>query len=203
MLMAAVRSRFGWTLGISLDAAPLVVVCLPVAIQCQATGELEHRFEKSAMSLMTLEALRILLQTHACVVPAMVPIILARAQVENHALDTTSVHANPNGTIDAGLMQINSINWTWTGLLTPADRFDPCKSAHAAQMVEFRDYNGNPPPMLRDAYIARTTAALSKVRFDVAGVAIPLARPPPVSWDPFSRPQRMGNDTIYVTKKEK
>jgi Transglycosylase SLT domain len=198
MLMAAVRSRFGWTVGISLDAAPLAVVCLPVAIQCQATGELEHRSEKSAMSLMTLEALRILLQTHTCVVPAMVPIILARAQVENPTLDTTS-----NGTIDAGLMQINSINWTWTGLLTPADRFDPCKSAHAAQMVEFRNYNGNPPPLLRDSYVARTTTALSKISATAPELIIPLARPPPVHWNPFSRPQRMGNDSFYVTKREK
>lgn len=55
-------------------------------------------------------------------------LIAAQAQRES-GLDPAAVHRDANGTTDYGLMQINSRNIGWLGLIHP---FDACESIRAA-----------------------------------------------------------------------
>lgn len=56
--------------------------------------------------------------------------IVGIAQHES-ALDPLAVHTNHDGSVDVGLMQINSANFGWLGL-TMTTALDPCRSINAA-----------------------------------------------------------------------
>lgn len=110
------------------------------------------------------------------------------ALTENPKLDTTAVNRNRNGTVDAGLFQVNESNWGWTHIDRNTAR-DPCRSAHAAMMVWFAKYNGNPPGLIKTTYAARTEAAMNAV--------MPAVVAQPSSPNPFSLPSRTKRDVVF------
>jgi Transglycosylase SLT domain len=85
-----------------------------------------------------------------CLPPAVAPVMVGIAQHES-GLDPSAVHHNANGTTDWGLAQVNSSNFSWTGL-TPNTALDPCANLRAGAMVLFAKYNGNPPAAVKIAY---------------------------------------------------
>src|SRR5207245_2613204 len=93
----------------------------------------------AAMSTMTVPALLAMITAQHCVPASMANVMVGIAMHENPKLDTDAINHNRNGTLDAGIAQVNSSNFGWTGLKNP---FDPCANLHAAMMVLFAKYNG-------------------------------------------------------------
>lgn len=92
---------------------------------------------------MTPEAfLALALSCQSLVAPST---MLKIAQVES-SLDPTKKHVNKDGTVDYGLMQINSKNFDWLGLTKEA-AMDPCRSiaASAQLLASFSRYNSGSP----------------------------------------------------------
>jgi type IV secretion system protein VirB1 len=68
--------------------------------------------------------------------------------------------------IDIGLMQINSANFSWLGLTIEA-AFDPCKSVEAGAkvLIAFSRYNtGNPSAGISNGYAQKVVASIRAVR---------------------------------------
>lgn len=110
--------------------------------------------------------------------------ILQIAQVES-GLDTTAERRNTNGSVDKGLMQINSANFDLLGLRDP---FDPCQSiCAAATLLElFSAYNtGSRTKGIANGY------ALKVVGIKPVEVTPDPQPPPPVCtappWDTWGR----------------
>ena len=87
---------------------------------------------------MLTEAIVLMLAVKCqCIDPALcangqplVPVTLIRDIAwKESRFDPLAVNHNKNGTVDKGLMQINSSNNEWLHLTDP---FDPCQSVHAA-----------------------------------------------------------------------
>jgi type IV secretion system protein VirB1 len=74
------------------------------------------------------------------------PATIAGIARQESGFDPRSIHRNSNGSIDAGLMQINSENWFWLGL-TAETALDPCQSIRAAGslLVSLSKYNTGSP----------------------------------------------------------
>jgi hypothetical protein len=91
-----------------------------------------------------------------CVPAYLSPLAVGIALHENPSLDPRAVNHNANGTIDAGLAQVNQVNWVWTGIA--ANPFDVCGNLNAGLRVFFARYNGNPPDEVKAAYSTRAMA---------------------------------------------
>jgi soluble lytic murein transglycosylase-like protein len=101
-------------------------------------------------------------------------VIVAMAQRES-GLDPAAVHVNSDGSVDVGLMQINSRNWAWLGL-TRETAMDPCRSiaAGAAVLTAFSQYNsGSPTRSL--PYAMSVAAKVSALRGVTNSPALPSA----------------------------
>ena len=66
---------------------------------------------------------------------------------------------NANGTVDAGLSQVNSSNFAWLGL-TLQTAMDPCRNLAAGARVLLAKYNGNPPDVGKIAYASAVAASI-------------------------------------------
>ena len=93
-----------------------------------------------------------------CVGPSLAPVMVGIAQHES-GLDPNAVHHNANGTVDAGLSQVNSSNFAWLGL-TLQTAMDPCRNLAAGARVLLAKYNGNPPDVGKIAYASAVTASI-------------------------------------------
>lgn len=143
------------------------------------------------MTTMTAQALALLISTHNCVPPVMVPVMIGIALHENHALDTQAVNHNSNGTDDIGVAQVNTSNFGWTGL-TRVTAKDPCLNIAAAMKVWFARYNGNPPDYLKARYATGAIKAVESVGQSVTIPTTPAVHP----LDILSRPARVGRDLL-------
>jgi hypothetical protein len=128
-----------------------------------------------------------------CVGPSFAPVMVGIAQHES-GLDTTIVHRNSNGTVDVGLVQVNSTNFGWLGL-TMQTAMDPCRNLAAGARVLLVRYNGSPPDTVKTAYSADLIARIRALDHDgpaVASVSMPAR-------NPFSKPARTGRDLVFAT----
>ena len=127
-----------------------------------------------------------------CVPPSLAPVMTGIARHES-GLDPTVIHYNRNGTLDAGLTQVNSANFGWLGL-TLRDALDPCKNLAAGAKVLLARYNGS-TGVMGAAYASGAEAAIrliettpSSDKLDQhSALNAPAARDgkdqPPPSWD--------------------
>lgn len=100
----------------------------------------------------------------ACTSPSVAPIMVGIAQHES-GLNPLATHKNANGTVDVGLAQINSSNFSWLGL-TMQTAFDPCRNLAAGARVLFAKYNGAPPDVGKIAYADGVTARIAALDTD-------------------------------------
>jgi hypothetical protein len=107
---------------------------------------------------MVMTAAAVLALANACVGPSLAPVMVGIAQHES-GLDPSVVHRNPNGTIDVGLVQVNSLNFAWLGL-TMQTAMDPCRNLAAGARVLLVKYNGNPPDAGKVTYANAVTARI-------------------------------------------
>lgn len=94
------------------------------------------------------------------------PATIAGIARHESAFDPRAIHKNTDGSIDAGLMQINSANWSWLGL-TAETAFDPCQSIRAAGalLASYSRFNtGNPVAGVGNGYVAAVVASVEAVR---------------------------------------
>jgi len=95
-------------------------------------------------------------------------------------LEPTAVHINPNGTIDRGMLQINSPNLARLGL-TPETAFDPCQSLHAGAevfMEALSRYNtGTTTRGFTNGYVVAALKAIHAARGSLGAVARPSLPP--------------------------
>jgi hypothetical protein len=87
-------------------------------------------------------------------------LVLAIARVES-GLNTEAKHVNSNGTVDRGLMQVNSANFSWLGL-DDQSALDPCQSIRAGVRVltSLSSYNtGKPTAGIDNGYVAHVVGA--------------------------------------------
>jgi len=123
---------------------------------------------------MTAIAITAALALAATCQHAVAPVTIVGIAQHESGLDPAAVHANADGSIDVGLMQINSRNWAWLGL-TRKTALDPCRSiaAGAAVLTAFSQYNsGSPTRSL--PYAMSVSAKVSALR----AVAISPPSPP-------------------------
>lgn len=117
------------------------------------------------------------------------PVTILRIATHESGLDPGVVHRNTDGSLDLGLMQINSGNVAWLGLKDP---LDPCESirAAAALLASYSRYNSGSPT--KSLAYAEAVQALR-----ITGIpSPPLPHPEP---DPFSKPARTGRDLVFAT----
>ena len=104
--------------------------------------------------------------------------LVAIAQHES-GLDPTRTHTNASdGSIDYGLMQINSGNFRWLGL-TPTTALDPCVSIRAGATVlqAYSAYNtGSPFRGISNGYAAKVVSAVEAVR-SASSITAPTVAP--------------------------
>lgn len=105
-----------------------------------------------------LTAAAVLALANACVGPSLAPVMTAIAMHESGG-NTTAAHLNSNGTRDLGLVQVNEINWKWTGL-TEQTALDPCANLRAGAKVLLAKYNGNAPDTVKATYTADVIAKI-------------------------------------------
>ncbi len=104
-----------------------------------------------AVGTLTVAAVAAIIAHGNCVPKDLAPVMIAIARHES-GLDPNVVNVNKNGTRDAGLVQVNEINWGWTGLKSLKDALDPCKNIAAGAKVLLAKYNGNSPNALKGVY---------------------------------------------------
>lgn len=108
------------------------------------------------MAILTVPAAIALALT--CNIPEpVIPLIVGIAKHES-GLNTQATNKNANGTIDAGLAQVNSSNWGWLGIHSLQEALDPCTSLRGGVRVLLARYNGNPPDTLKALYSASVLA---------------------------------------------
>jgi Transglycosylase SLT domain len=112
------------------------------------------------VTILTVQAALALALT--CNIPEpVVPIIVGIAKHES-GLNTEAINHNTNGTLDAGLAQLNSSNWGWLGIHSLAQALDPCTNLRGGVRVLLARYNGNPPDSGKALYSAAVLAAIPK-----------------------------------------
>lgn len=123
------------------------------------------------------------------------PATIAGIAKHESGLDPAAIHYNGNGTVDAGLMQINSANFAWLGL-DMRTSMDPCRSIGAAAqvLVSFSRYNtGSPTAGIANGYASAITASIQAVNGQKpSSRQVAEAVPPEI----FARPSN-GRELIY------
>jgi hypothetical protein len=120
----------------------------------------------------------------ACTPPSVAPILVGIAQQES-GLNPSAIHWNENKTFDAGISQINSVNFGWLGV-TKETLMDPCVSFKASARVLFARYNGNAPGLGKTTYadgVSARVAALTNIPANTIPAPPPCAPP----WDAWAR----------------
>jgi type IV secretion system protein VirB1 len=111
------------------------------------------------------------------------PATIAGIARHESAFDPRAIHKNNDGSIDAGLMQINSANWGWLGL-TAETALDPCQSIRAAGslLASYSRFNtGSPIAGVRNGYVAAVTASITSVKSTGRSATSPPAAPQDVA----------------------
>lgn len=127
------------------------------------------------------------------------PATIAGFARHESAFDPRAVHKNTDGSIDAGLMQINSANWSWLGL-TAETALDPCQSIRAAGflLASYSRFNtGSPTAGIVNGYAAAITASVGAIR---ARDQHPALVAPPMQRDPVmeDRPAALTGKTGFT-----
>lgn len=127
------------------------------------------------------------------------PAIIAGIARHESALDPRAVHKNTDGSIDAGLMQINSANWSWLGLMAET-ALDPCQSIRAAGflLASYSRFNtGSPTAGIVNGYTTAITASVGAVK---ARGQHPALVAPPIQQDPVidDRPAALTGETSFT-----
>lgn len=143
------------------------------------------------MPTFTAEALLAFVLAHKCVPPAIAPVMVGVALHENPTLDPAAINLNLNGTADVGIAQVNTSNFGWTGL-TQKTALDPCANIHAAMMVFFAKYNGNPPDVIKVKYAHGAEKAVEQVGALVATELSPVQQD-----DAGSQPDDALHDAVH------
>ena len=120
-----------------------------------------------------------------------------------------AIHANTNGSVDRGLMQINSANLAWLGL-TEQTAFDPCRSIAAAARLlhSINIYNtgsswrglapcNGPHPPAGCGYTMGTIAAIQQVK---GMPGLPVGPPGSAPKRPVAPPTLQDQLTAFTTK---
>jgi type IV secretion system protein VirB1 len=127
-----------------------------------------------------------------CVPPSVAPIMVAIAEHES-GLDPVAIHRNANGTVDVGLTQVNSGNFTWLGL-TLQTALDPCRNLAAGARVLLAKYNGKPPDTAKAAY---ATAVTARIRDLSTTPSAPPSSPPNPSVVYAKPAKHAGRNLVY------
>lgn len=115
---------------------------------------------------MSALSLSVVLALAATCQHVVAPATIAGIARHESALDPRYVNHNADGSIDAGLMQINSANWSWLGL-TAETALDPCQSIRAAGslLASYSRFNtGSPTAGIANGYAGTITASVEAVR---------------------------------------
>jgi hypothetical protein len=151
------------------------------------------------MAVMTMPAVLALAASCQSIVA---PTTIAKIAMHESALDPAAIHRNVDGSIDVGLMQINSKNWAWLGITGYADAMDPCRSiaAGAAVLTAFSRYNtGSSTRGIANGY----AVAVQSVRVSDQGIK---ASPAPHVIDPppsvFARPG-LGRALVFASSPQR
>lgn len=132
----------------------------------------------------------------SCNIPeSVVPLIVGISKHES-GLNTQAINKNANGTIDAGLSQVNSSNWGWLGIHSLQEALDPCTNLRGGVRVLLARYNGNPPDTLKAFYSAAVLADVPVT----SDPPVPIPAPEPVS--PFSRPAKTGREVALSIERK-
>jgi type IV secretion system protein VirB1 len=103
--------------------------------------------------------------------------------------------------LDVGLSQINTANFSWLDL-SLATALDPCTNLHAsaAVLVGYSKYNtGSPTRGIANGY----AGAVQSVRLNMPVTASPAAPTPAPRINPFASPGPTGRETVYATERTK
>lgn len=145
------------------------------------------------MTVFTEATLLAFIAAHNCVSPQLAPVMVGVCSYES-GLNSAKVHANPNGTRDYGLCQVNDVNLRWTGL-TDRTALDPCLNIAAGAKVLLAKYNGNPPDLGKIKYADGVTARIRGIDKKSIDEPMPLPPDPPVI---FLRPSH-SRRLVYST----
>jgi hypothetical protein len=106
-------------------------------------------------------------------------------------LNPAAINTNPNGTVDRGMLQINSSNLARVGL-TPETAFDPCNSLRAGGQIFLEAlsiYNtGSPSRGISNGYVVAAMEAIRAARGKM-GAAVAKGTPDLAAAAAFPRPQ--------------
>lgn len=152
------------------------------------------------MSVMTAQALAVMIATQHCIPQSLTPVVIGIAQRES-GLDPAAVRVNANGTTDYGLGQINSSNFVFlsAALHTPVNAttiFDPCLNMRASVAVLFARYNGNAPAPVKADYAAGIMAKVAALDGAVTSVK-PQEAPAPDPAAIYAKPAHAGRDLVF------
>jgi type IV secretion system protein VirB1 len=131
------------------------------------------------MSVLTLAAFT---QLAVVCAPNVSPATLAAIAKTESGFETQAIHRNANGTIDYGLLQINSANFTWLGV-TAESVMDACTNirAGAAVLTAVSRYNtGDPQRGFTNGYVRKVVANMTPATLTEAHR---LPHPKPNNWD--------------------
>jgi hypothetical protein len=146
------------------------------------------------MSTVTAQTLLAFIAAHNCVSPSLAPVMVGIAMHESRG-DSEAIHRNANGTVDVGLAQVNSANFSWLGL-TMESALDPCRNIAAGARVLFAKYNGNAPDAGKAAYASDVTARIHAID-STPSAPEPPSDPPVI----YVRPAHAGRDLVYSTER--
>jgi type IV secretion system protein VirB1 len=128
------------------------------------------------MSVLSLPVVLVLASTCQHTVA---PATIAGIARHESAFDPRAIHPNSDGSLDAGLMQINSANWVWLGL-TAETALDPCQSIRAAGrlLASYSRFNtGSPTAGVANGYAGAVTASIQVVKASDQPAAAPPTTP--------------------------
>jgi soluble lytic murein transglycosylase-like protein len=132
------------------------------------------------------------------------PATIAGIAKHESSLDPAAIHANRDGSIDVGLMQINSRNFAWLSL-NAQTALDPCQSIRAAGqlLASFSRYNtGSPSAGL--SYAGSVSAAVAQVKSEASPIpAAPPASAPAARAYPLETPGITPKDVSFSTVRSK
>ncbi|WP_158923660.1 lytic transglycosylase domain-containing protein [Acidisphaera sp. S103] len=133
----------------------------------------------------------------SCNIPRpVVPVIVGIARHES-GLNTAAINHDANGTIDAGLAQVNSSNWGWLGIHSLRQALDPCTNLRGGVRVLLARYNGNGSDVSKMIYAASVLAGIPQA----SGPA--SVRPtPPIPSNPFTKPSRTDREIAFTVERK-
>ena len=133
----------------------------------------------------------------SCNIPRpVVPVIVGIARHES-GLDTAAINRDANGTIDAGLAQVNSSNWGWLGIHSLQEALDPCTNLRGGVRVLLARYNGNGSDVSKMIYAASVLAAIPQ-----ASGPASVRSASPIPSNPFTKPSRTDREIAFTVERK-